>query len=58
MKAKTVEECWRIASRAAEAYQRQAHRAHTLNKHALCLAKRDAASRIAILIRVGRRKKR
>jgi hypothetical protein len=51
--AKSVEQCWRIARRAAEAYQRQYALALGPYQRALCLAARDAASRIALKIRFG-----
>jgi hypothetical protein len=52
-KATSVEQCWRIARRAAEAYQRQYALASGPYHRALCLAARDAASRIALKIRFG-----
>lgn len=56
--ARTVAECWQIARNHAEAYQRAANRARRGGPfHALCLAKRDAADRIALTIRYGRRRK-
>lgn len=57
--AATVLHCWRIARHQAEVYQRAAHRARRDGKHQMiCLAKRDAADRIALTIRYGKRRRR
>lgn len=55
MHAKTVEDAWKIARQETEAYQRRANRARTIGERALCLAARDASSRIALRIRYGRK---
>lgn len=56
MYAKTIEECWRIAREEAEAYQRRMARARTVQELTLCRTARDAADRIALRIRFGRRR--
>lgn len=56
MHAKTVNACWRIARRDAEAYQRRmnvARHSGQWGTFALCKAARDAADRIALRIQHG-----
>lgn len=53
-KARTVEQCWKIARREAEAIQRWAHKHRNPVHLAICYAARDAADRIALKIRYGR----
>lgn len=60
LKARTVEQCWNIARREAEAYQRmmgRLARKRQSQKYFVCKAARDAASRIALKIRYGNRRK-
>lgn len=58
--ARTVEECWNIARAEASAYQRimlrLAKKRHSQTFYT-CKAARDAASRIALKIRFGRRRR-
>lgn len=59
-KAKSVEECWRIARKTAMAYQRAMNHAGKKRQSprwATCKAARDAADRIAAKIKYGRRHK-
>lgn len=52
--AANVAACWRIARRAARAYQREANLQRGPYPRALCLAARNAADRIALKIRFGK----
>lgn len=54
--AKNAKDCWDIARQDAEAYQRRMHNPKaTAGQVALCRAARDAADRIALRIRYGRK---
>lgn len=56
--AKTIHQCWSIARRDAEMYQRQMKKAAdkgNTRQFVICRAARDAADRIALKIRFGRR---
>lgn len=58
-KAKTVAECWLIARRVAQAYQRkmnQVAKKHNAPRWLVCKAARDAADRVALKIKYGSRK--
>jgi hypothetical protein len=55
--ARSVQECWNIARRIADAYQRAADRQSRPGQwqaRQRCLAARNAASRVALKIRYGR----
>lgn len=62
----SVAACWKLARQEAQAYQRRANRVlafppeerRIVTHRALCLAARDAADRIALMIRYGRRRGR
>jgi hypothetical protein len=47
-------ECWRLARREAEVYQRHMHEATSPEAYLQCKAARDAVDRIAQVIRFGR----
>lgn len=51
---KTVCECYEVARSEANRYQAKATRAKSRTEHECYIHKRDAASRIARLIRFGR----
>lgn len=58
--AKTVQECWAIARAEAERYQRAMGRARDAGEvltYEVCKVARNAADRIALEIRYGRKKR-
>lgn len=60
--AKTVEQCWRLARRHAQLYQRKINaledQQRDMNQAVRCRAARDAADRIALAIRYGTQARR
>lgn len=54
--ARSVAQCWAIARRTARAYQREMARCKTAGRRTLCQAGRDAADRVALEIRYGRKR--